>query len=209
MLKKIESHQRFHLRIYGADEIVHHPIVISIPSNNLTREKSSSSNNSATKHNKGAFLSQFFLQFFFRGAMHLARKLNKKILINKTENFSVYKHTKNWLNFGCILTEFWLHYDCILTEFWLRFDWILAAFWLHFGWTLTEFRLNFDWILTEFWLSFDWILIEFWLNFDWMSTEFWLNFDWNLIELWLHFDSILAVFDCFWLNFKKMTRKLF
>ena len=68
-------------------------------------------------------------------------------LQNKTENFSVYKHSKK--NFDWILTAFWLYFDCILTAFWLYFDWILTAFWLHFGCILTAFWLYFDGILTE------------------------------------------------------------
>ena len=37
-------------------------------------------------------------------------------LLNKTENFSVYKHSKNWLNIDWILAAFGLHFECILTE---------------------------------------------------------------------------------------------
>ena len=91
-------------------------------------------------------------------------------LRNKTENFSVYKHSKK--NFDRILTEFWLNFGLILAEFRLNFGWILAEFWLNFGWILAEFWLNFDWILAEFWLNFDWILTEFWLNFDWILAAF-------------------------------------
>ena len=38
----------------------------------------------------------------------------------------LYKSTKFWVNFGCILTAFWLHFDCILAAFWLHFDCILT-----------------------------------------------------------------------------------
>ena len=77
-----------------------------------------------------------------------------KGLLNKTENFSVYKHSK---------TEFWLH-------FWLHFDWI---FWLL---NVTKLWLRFDWILTAFQLHFDWILVEFWLHFSFIFTAFLLRF---------------------------------
>ena len=58
-----------------------------------------------------------------------------KTMKNKTENFSVNRHSKNWLNFGCILAAF----ARILIAFWLNFGWILAEFWLHFDWILTAF----------------------------------------------------------------------
>ena len=100
--------------------------------------------------------------------------------INKTENFSVYKHSKNWLK---ILVAFWSHFGCILNEFWLHFGFILTAFWM-----------NFDCILTEFWLHFDCILNAFWLHFDCILTAVWLNFNCVLAAFWQYFEWILTAF---------------
>ena len=45
----------------------------------------------------------------------VVKKIPNSITIvkNKTENFSVYKHSKKWLNFDCILTEFRLRLGCV------------------------------------------------------------------------------------------------
>ena len=83
--------------------------------------------------------------------------LYMKWLKNKTENFSVYKHSKKWLIFNFILTEFWLYFGCILTVYWMYFSCILTVFWPYIGCILAAFWLNFCCILTAFWLKLHWI----------------------------------------------------
>ena len=48
--------------------------------------------------------------------------------LNKTENFSVYKHSmKFWLRFEWILAVFWMNFGCIFAVFWLYFDWTILG----------------------------------------------------------------------------------
>ena len=55
----------------------------------------------------------FGLQFHDSKGYVAWLKLGKN-LVNKTENFSVYKHSVK--NFDRILAEFWLHFGCIMIE---------------------------------------------------------------------------------------------
>ena len=64
-------------------------------------------------------LAQFFRSSLGPKGRYKIFVTSGKIFLNKTENFSVYKHSKK-------------NFDWILAEFWLIFGWILAVFWLNF-----------------------------------------------------------------------------
>ena len=151
--------------------------VISLTSNTISiiQDETQLRQRSAFSRRASIFSKVSINQFPDKKEQKTCRQKFSDFMKNKTENFSVYKHSKKWMNFDWNLTAFWLNFDwiltafdCTVTEIWQHFDCILA----YFDWILTFL----DWILTEFWLHYESILTEFWQNFDSILTEFWLNF---------------------------------